>query len=261
MAYNRGPTREAIPLSPIAFAATAFGLILASTIAAALVRTRLPEHHLTGDSKDVIKLAIALIATMSALVLALLFASTRTSFERTSGYVSRVTADIVEIDRLLKHYGPEAAPVRAALRTEIDPMIDSIWRDAAARRGAVPGRERTHEETVLYMIQDLAPTTGVQRSIQARALQVGADLTQTQLGLFSQPTDSVSNTFVIVLIAWLMFIFAIFSLSSPPNATLITVLGICILSASAAIYLILELGMPFGGVMQISSDGLRSALD
>ena len=68
MAYNRGPTREAIPLSPIAFAATAFGLILASTIAAALVRTRLPEHHLTGDSKDVIKLAIALIATMSALV-------------------------------------------------------------------------------------------------------------------------------------------------------------------------------------------------
>ena len=136
MAYNRGPTREAIPLSPIAFAATAFGLILASTIAAALVRTRLPEHHLTGDSKDVIKLAIALIATMSALVLALLFASTRTSFERTSGYVSRVTADIVEIDRLLKHYGPEAAPVRAALRTEIDPMIDSIWRDAAARRGA-----------------------------------------------------------------------------------------------------------------------------
>ncbi|MDP1961831.1 MAG: DUF4239 domain-containing protein, partial [Reyranella sp.] len=115
-------------MSPIAFAATAFALIVASAIAGAFLRQKLPEHHLTGDSKDVIKLAIALIATMSALVLALLFASTRTSFERTSGYVSRMTADIVELDRLLQHYGPEAAPVRQSLRAEIGPLIDSIWR-------------------------------------------------------------------------------------------------------------------------------------
>jgi hypothetical protein len=49
-------------------------------------------------------------------------------------------------------------------------------------------------------------------------------------------------------------------MSSPPNATLGIVLGICILSASAAIYLILELGLPFGGLMQVSNEGLRTAL-
>lgn len=246
-------------MSPIAFAATAFVLIVASAIAGAFLRQKLPEHHLTGDSKDVIKLAIALIATMSALVLALLFASTRTSFERTSGYVSRMTADIVELDRLLQHYGQEAAPVRQTLRAEIGPLIDSIWRDDAIARGVQPANAAP-EETALYLIQDLVPTTKLQRAIQARALQVGADLTQTQLALFSQPSDSISNTFVIVLILWLMFIFAIFSMTSPPNPTLFTVLGLCILSASAAIYLIMELGLPFGGLMQVSNEGLRTAL-
>ena len=57
-----------------------------------------------------------------------------------------------------------------------------------------------------------------------------------------------------------MFIFAVFSMSSPPNATLCIVLLLSILSASAAIYLILELAQPFDGLMQVSNEGLRGAL-
>jgi hypothetical protein len=223
-----------------------------------LLRSKLPEHHLTGDSKDVIKLATALIATMSALVLALLFSSTRTSFEHTSAAVSRMTADLVQFDKLMEEYGPEAKPLRAALRSEIAPLIDSIWRDDAEARGVTP--MKGYSETVLYMLRQLQPKDAVQASVQAHALQVGTDFAQTRLSLYAQPSDTISSTFMIVLILWLMFIFCVFSMSSPPNATLGIVLGICILSASAAIYLILELGLPFGGLMQVSNEGLRTAL-
>ena len=247
-------------MSPIQFASVAFVCIMASAIGGVLLRTRLPEHHVSGDSKDVIKLSIALVATMSALVLALLFASTRTSFERTSALVSRLTADITELDRVLKHYGPEAQPVRNALRAEIQPMIDSIWREQAIARGVKLDEAKSPEEEVLFMLQDLQPNSPRQRALQARALQVSADLAQTQLALFAQPTDSISNTFLIVLIVWLMFIFGIFSISAPPNPTLFIVIAICILSASAAFYLILELGLPFGGLMQLSEEPLRNAL-
>jgi hypothetical protein len=247
-------------LSPIQFSAIAFACIVASAVGGALLRPRLPEHHLNGDSKDVIKLSIALVATMSALVLALLFASTRTSFEHTSGLVSRLTADIAELDRVLKHYGPEADPVRAALRTEIQPMIDAIWRDEVVARGAKLDESRAPEEEVLYMLQDLQPTNAKQRALHARAIQISTDLQQTQLALFAQPGDSISNTFLIVLIVWLMFIFGIFSMSAPPNSTMFVVIAICILSESAAFYLILELGMPFGGLMQLSNEPLRNAL-
>ncbi len=247
-------------MSPIQFAAVAFVCILVSAIGGALLRTRLPEHHVSGDSKDVIKLSIALVATMSALVLALLFASTRTSFERTSGLVSRLTADITELDRVLKHYGPEAQPIRTALRAEIQPMIDSIWREEAIARGVRLDASKTPEEEVLFLLQDLQPANSKQRALQARAIQVSSDLAQTQLALFAQPTDSISNTFLVVLILWLMFIFGIFSMTSPPNPTLFVVMALCILSASAAFYLILELGLPFGGLMQLSNEPLMNAL-
>jgi hypothetical protein len=246
-------------LSPIASASTAFALIMASALIGMFLRVRLPEHHLTGDSKDVIKLATALVGTMSALVLALLFASTRTSFEHTSAAVSRMTADIVELDQLLDEYGPQAKPIRAALRQEIGPLIDSIWRDDAEARG-VKVQPKSHNETVLYMLRELTPANPVQASVQQRALQVSTDLAQTRLALFAQPSDTISETFMVVLVIWLMFIFAVFSMSSPPNVTLGIVLFLCILSASAAIYLILELGLPFGGLMQVSNEGLRTAL-
>ena len=247
-------------MSPIQFAAIAFACIIASAVGGALLRPHLPEHHVSGDSKDVIKLSIALVATMSALVLALLFASTRTSFEHSSALVSRLTSDIVELDRVLKHYGPEAEPVRTALRAEIPPMIGSIWRDEARARGVKLEGTKAPDEEVLYMLQDLQPSSAKQRALHARAIQISTDLQQTQLALFSQPADSISNTFLVVLIAWLMFIFGIFSMSAPPNPTMFVVIAMCTLSASSAFYLILELGMPFGGLMQLSSEPLHNAL-
>jgi hypothetical protein len=244
-------------LSAVAIFLTASALILGSTILGTLLRSRLPEQHLSGDSKDVIRLATALIATMSAVVLALLFASTRASYEQTSSAVSRLTADLIELDDLLRDYGPETGPLRKTLRDDIGPLINSIWHDNDANNvKQLPH----HRASVLYMIRELTPQNSVQSSLQARALQVSTDMAQTRLTLFAQPADSISKPFVIVLVLWLMFIFASFSMSSKANATLISVLCICVLAASGAIYLIVELGEPFEGLMQISNNPLRNAL-
>jgi hypothetical protein len=245
-------------LSAVAIFLIAFALILGSTILGTLLRSKLPEQHLSGDSKEVIRLATALIATMSAVVLALLFASTRASYEQTSSAVSRLTADLIELDELLRDYGPETGPLRKTLRDDIGPLINSIWHDDPANSNAK--QLPHHRESVLYMIRELTPKNSVQGSLQARALQVSTDMAQTRLTLFAQPADSISRPFVIVLILWLMFIFASFSMSSKANATLISVLCICVLAASGAIYLIVELGEPFDGLMQISNAPLRNAL-
>ena len=62
------------------------------------------------------------------------------------------------------------------------------------------------------------------------------------------------------LVIWLAFIFGSFSVSAPTNRTIVTVLFVCVLSAASAIFLILELGQPFDGLMQIPSAPLRNAL-
>ena len=241
-------------------ATTAFALILGGTIVGAVVRSKLPEHHLTGDSKEVIRLATALVATLTALVLALLFAATRASFEHTSASVSRLATDISELDDVLEEYGPNGTAIRKQLRNEMGPLMDAIWRDDAIAAGrAVPGRPK-HNSTALAMMRDLQPKTPTEVSLHTRALQISSDIQQTRLGLLAQPPDSVSTPFMVVLVLWMIFLFTTFSMSAKPNPTLATVLFVCILSASGAIYLILELGLPFGGLMQVSNESLRDAL-
>ena len=169
-----------------------------------------------------------------------------------------MTSDLKQLDRVFAEYGPEAAPLRASLREEVSPLINSIWQDdAASHPAAAP---KAHQQTTLYLIRELSPKTPAQVSLKERALRLSTDLADIQFMLSSQPPDSVSTPFMNVLILWLMFIFAVFSMSSPSNVTLITVLFLCILSSCAAIYLILELGLPFGGLMQVDDASLRSAL-
>ena len=63
----------------VIIALSSFALILISIAGGLFLRYKLPDSHLSGDSKDVIRLATALIGTMAAVVVALLFASTRSS--------------------------------------------------------------------------------------------------------------------------------------------------------------------------------------
>jgi hypothetical protein len=241
-------------------ASTAFGLIVASTLVGTFIRYRVPEGHVTGDSKEVIRLATALVGTLTAVVLALLFAATRTTFEHTSAQVSRLAADMTELDEILEQYGPEALPIRKKLRDELQPLIDSIWRDDAVAAGRPVNVKTPHDASALYMVRQLEPKTPLQASLHTRAVTIGTDIAQIRIALFAQPPDSVSTPFMVVLVLWLMFIFATFSMSAKPNPTLTTVLCICVLSASIAIYLIIELGLPFGGLMQVANNSLQQSL-
>jgi hypothetical protein len=84
-----------------------FALVFGSALLAMFVRSALPEHHLSADSKDVVKLGIALIATMSALVLGLLIASAKSAFDTRSNQLVQASTDIILLDRALARYGPE----------------------------------------------------------------------------------------------------------------------------------------------------------
>jgi len=244
----------------VTIALSSFGLILVSIGGGLLLRYKLPDEHLSGDSKEVIRLATALIGTMAAVVVALLFASTRSSYEATNSNVARLTAGVVELDQLLKEYGgQESVMLRQALRGDVTSMVSAIWRDDALVTGELL-RPMTHEETVLYKLRQLEPKTPVQNAIKARALVVSNDIEQTRLTLLSQPPDALSRPFITVLVLWLCFIFASFSMSSKANLTLVIVLLICGFTASTAIYLILELGQPFDGLLQLSNSALRHAL-
>lgn len=246
-------------LSAVHICLLAFGLILSSIAVGLALRAKLPETHLTGDSKEVIRLATALIGTMAAVVLALLFAATRTSYEATNASVGRMKTSVIELDHMLKEYGPEGQAVRSALRKDVIAIVQSIWRDGADVQQVSSGVP-AEQVRVLTELRQMTPATPLQAALQARALALSGDLEQIRLTLIAQPADSISRPFVTVLVLWLCFIFATFSMSSKANTTLVVVLVVCAFAASSAIYLILELGQPFDGLMQIPNAALRNAL-
>jgi hypothetical protein len=223
------------------------------------LRRILPEHHLSADSKDVIKLGMALTATMSALVLALLINSAKGSYDTQRSEVTQLSANLILLDRVLAHYGPETRTARDLLSHTAAGMIDRIWPEdhyrATAPGPTVPGAEDFYDK-----IQELTPQNEVQRALQAQALKMSIDLAQTRFMLFEQGGRSIPMPFLVLLIFWVTIIFLSFGLFAPPNATVIATLFLCALSVSGAIFMILELDRPFGGVVQISSTPMRNAI-
>ena len=247
-------------MSALTLSGTIFGLTLAGIFLGTLLRRSLPEHHLNEHAKDVVRLGVGLIATIAALVLGLLIASAKDSFDRQTSQIRKITADLILLDNVLAQYGPEARPVRERIRTTVGPFADRLWREKEAGLRGPFERDGT-EEQVYLDIQKLSPQDNVQRSLQSRAVQVSNEVAQTRFLLFVESENLVPSPFLAVLAFWLTLIFASFSLFSPVNVTVVTCLCLFALSAASAIFLILELSRPFTGLMSISSAPLRNALE
>jgi hypothetical protein len=71
------------------------------------LRRRLPDHHLSNDSKDTVKLGAGLIATLSALVLGLLISSAKSSIDTIGSEITQSAAKIILLDRALANYAPQ----------------------------------------------------------------------------------------------------------------------------------------------------------
>lgn len=246
-------------MSPMTIGGIVLACVFGGTLLGVALHRILPDQHLSAESKDVIKLGMALTATMSALVLALLISSAKGSYDTQRNEITQLSANLILLDRVLAHYGPETATARVLLSHVGAGLIERIWSDNDPQ-AAAKGPTGAAGDDFFDKIQELTPQNEIQRSLQAQALKMSIDLGQTRLLLFEQSGHSIPMPFLVLLIFWLTIIFLSFGLFAPPNATVIATLFLCALSVSGAIYMILELDRPFSGLIQISSAPLRNAV-
>ncbi|MGB3551810.1 MAG: hypothetical protein WA993_14055 [Candidatus Binatus sp.] len=246
-------------MNPLSIGWIVLACVFGGALLGMALRLILPEHHLSAESKDVIKLGMGLTAMMSALVLALLTNSAKGSYDAQRNEVTQLSANIILLDRVLAHYGPETKEARALVKLSAAGMIDRIWPEN--RSGLAQLAPNTAvAEGFFDKIQELSPQNEVQRSLQAQALKTSIDIGQARLLLLEQGGRSIPMPFLALLVFWLTIIFLSFGLFAPPNATVIVTLFLCALSVSGAIFLIMELDRPFGGLIQISAAPLRNAI-
>ena len=103
------------------------GCIFGGVLLGLVLRGLLPDYHLRDDSKDTVKVGAGMIATVSALVLGLLVASAKNTFDSTEAEITQRSAKIILLDRVLADYGPETKATREQLHNTVAATIEMLW--------------------------------------------------------------------------------------------------------------------------------------
>jgi hypothetical protein len=248
-------------MNPITIGIFVFACTFGSALAGLWLHAVLPQHHLSNESQATVKVGIGLIATMTALVLGLVTASAKNSFDALDAAVKQSAADVLTLDRTLARYGSESKEVREALYDAVETRLQLTWPRASPQATKLDALGVTRgAEGVVERIRGLTPQNDDQRWLQSHALEKSEALLEARWVVFSSIGTSIPVPFLVVLLFWLIVIFASFGLFAPRNGTVIAILFVCALSVASAIFLILEMDGPFTGVIRISPGPLDYAL-
>lgn len=243
-----------------AIGAIVFGCTFSGVLLGMFLRAVIPDQHLSGDSKDVIKMGTGLIATLAALVLGLLVASAKSSFDAQRSGLQQLAANFVVLDHGLAKYGPETKQARATLRRVVEKMLELNSQDGPSGSNIGSSELTVEGGKLLEGVRGLAPKNDTQRWLQSQALQLTADFARSRWLLTEQQDSSIPTPFLVVVVFWLATLFISFGMFSRPNPIVFATLLICAVSVGSAIFLIVELDRPYGGLIRISTAPLANAL-
>jgi hypothetical protein len=235
-------------------------LLSVATMLGAWISGRLPDHHLSTESKDAIKLATAVVGTLSALAIGFLVASAKTTFDDAETELKTSAARLVLLDRVLAQYGPEMAEAREWLADLVKVRINDTWGSDA---GEVPKSALQDDlgiEPVQKLLRAIAPQDEVHRLLKARALEVSSAIAEGHWLVLESDNEGLPTAFLVVLTFWLTVIFLTFGLLSPHNATVISIIIICAVSVGGAIFIINDMAHPYAGLIHVSDGPLHAAL-
>jgi len=236
-----------------------FGAIFGGVIAGMLIRHRLPGHHLTAETQSAVTVSVAVIGTLSALVLGLMITAANRSFSARSDEVRELAVQLIRMDRNLHRYGPEADDARLALHAWAKAKTQQLFPEKGQTRPSSQGTI-IMLESVQDEVLDLEPKNPRQNYLRTLCLTLTSSIIQARWSLETLTGQSIPVPFLILLVFWLSLVFASFGLFAPPNPITIVMLLLCSIAVAGGIYFIEELDHPASGLIQISPDAMRRAV-
>lgn len=248
------PEKLALVVGIAVFVGGSLGLVLHRIV---------PEKHLTGGSKDMIGAVAGLLTLLSALVLGLLIWTAYGVYAGQSTAIQTLAAKVLQFDRALQDYGPEASAPRAQLRQGLAKSINQVWgtsesdRNFAANNFAAAIQSQRNWEALL---KGLNPSTDAQKQAIAAATSTIDSINQSRLQMSFALASPVSIPLVVIVVAWATVLFFGYGLLSGGNVASFVVLAVGALAVASAAYLILALSAPYGGLFHVSSAPLDQVL-
>jgi hypothetical protein len=246
--------------STAAFLASFVSILIGAALGMLLKRT-LPAAPLEVGSKQAIRLGAGFLSTLAALVIGLMIASAKNTYDSQNTNIRQLGTNAVLADQMLTQYGSEAKAARTLLREIIPSATSRIWQENASGKGGGSAFVVSDTAERFYnAIEGLKPANAKQTSLKSRITQLTTEMGRTRLLVFTQGDDGIPLPFFVVLVFWLVVIFASFSLFAEPSLIVVASTLVFALSVSSALFLIVDLSHPFQGLMQISNHHLHVVL-
>jgi hypothetical protein len=247
-------------MSNVVIGLAALSAILAGAFAGSKLKARLPAHHLTDETKSLVSVSMAVVATISALVLGLLISNANAKFTRLGGEVTTLSAEILRLDHILRRYGPDAEPARATLLQYAQYKRADLFPENPV--DVRIGNPSTYE--LLQHLEDillaLKPSNSRDQWWLGQAMTLAAKIGDSRWLLAQQVGQGTPKAFVAVLVTWLALLFASFGLFAPHNLTSALTLTLCAIAVASSVTMLLELEQGFGGLVRLSSEPMRQAV-
>src|SRR4051812_24647405 len=160
---------EHCPMDSVVGALT-FIVIVCGALAGVWLSRRLPEQHLSGESRTAVSVSVAVVGTLSALVMGLLISSASSSFNAKSNAVHTLAVDIIRLDRALRQYGPQAESVRISLKSYAQTKAEEL--SNRADRTSLDLTSLAKYDVIMSQVIDFQPVDNRQRQMQVQAMRL-----------------------------------------------------------------------------------------
>ncbi len=246
-------------MQEILIAVAVFLCLTAAPLVSTAVYRKLPAHHREDDTNNVVRLAANLFVVMTSLVLGLMINSAKNTYESIDHNVHAYATELILLDRTLRQYGPETGEVRQPLVAYVQRLTAEWTQTSETPLVANRLSERLLTEIGTRLIA-LAPADAAHGSLLQDARQHLAKVLELRWALIEQSEGTIPPPLIGMLIAWLVLIFASFGFRAPRNAITVATFVVSAALIAGALYLILDMDVPFSGPIQISSAPLQRAL-
>lgn len=248
------------PLHALAWGLLAFAAAFGSALLAILLARRLPDRRLAEDSRKAVRVSLEVLSMLVALVLGLMIADAKDTFDSQSASLRRLSAQAVLLDRILEEYGSETAPARAMLRQATQQALARLEVRSTTETG-VTLAPRIDMHAFVHAISTLPEPDALKRTLRERAIHLVGEIGQQRLELYVQQDQGMPPVLLGCLLAWVAILFGFYGLLAPPGRAGVLALAAAATGIAAAIFLVEELAAPLDGLIRLSPAPLRDAVN
>lgn len=236
-----------------------FFCLAGSALGMLVAYPRLAARHRDEATETVLRLVAGIFTLMTSLVFGLMITSARSTYDGIDADVHAYATQLIILDRSLRHYGPPDDEAREALNAYVQAAIASPARaaDALHDRADPAGAALERLGDLLASIQ---PSDSYRQEVMLDIRGQYRAITEKRWEIVEQSEGSIPIEMIVMLIAWLSLVFAGFGFRAPRNAVVVSTFVASALLLAGSFYLVLDMNVPFSGLIQVSDMPLRRAL-